>query len=176
MQATTREKIISVLIVTFVCTLFLRIFVIEGFIVKGDSMEPAIRSGDFVFINKVAYWWKEPMRGDIIVAIPRIYPNKVLKRIIGLPGERFQIENSKVVIKSGRLDSGIILDESYLQSSSTPAVGTTLIQLDPQEYFALGDNRSESIDSRELGPVDKSSIKGKVIGTLNLKTLKYQGF
>lgn len=176
MQATIKQKIVSVLIVVFVCALFLRIFIIEGFVVKGDSMEPAIHSGDFVFINKTAYWFKEPVRKDVIVVIPRIYPNKVVKRVIGLPGERFQIENNRVVIKSNRLDAGEIISEPYLGSTSTPAVGTTLIQLDPQEYFALGDKRDVSIDSRELGPVDKWSIKGKVIGIFSFKSLKYVAF
>ena len=176
MQATTKQKVISIIIIVFVCALFLRIFVIEGFVVSGDSMEPTIHSGDFIFINKLAYWFKSPARGDIIVTIPRTYPNKVIKRIIGLPGERFQIENNQVVIKDGRLDPGLVLSEPYLSSSSTPEVGTTLIQLDPEEYFAMGDNRAVSIDSRELGPIDMWSIKGKVIGDLNLSTLKYVGF
>jgi signal peptidase I len=176
MQATTKQKVVYVLIISFVIALFLRIFIIEGFLVSGDSMDPTIHNGEFVFINKIAYWTNGPARGDIVVAIPRIYPNKVLKRIIGLPGERFQIENNRVVIKDGRLDPGIILFEPYLESTSTPEVGTTLIQLDPQEYFAMGDNRLVSIDSRELGPIDKWEIKGKVIGVLKLPSLKYVGF
>lgn len=176
MQATTKQKVISVLIVVFICALFIRIFVIEGFVVSGDSMEPTIHSGDFIFINKLAYWFQQPKRDDIIVTIPRTYPNKIIKRIIGLPGERFEIKNEKVVISTGRTDPGIVLAESYTESSSTPEVGTTLIQLDPEEYFAMGDNRAVSMDSRELGPIDKWSIKGKVIGDLNLSTLKYVGF
>jgi signal peptidase I len=181
MQATVSQKLVSTVIVVFVCVLFLRIFVVEGFVVSGDSMEPTIHSGDFVFINKLAYWFRSPARGDIIVVIPRTYPNKVVKRIVGLPGERFQIENNtitlnRIIIRDGRLGTGVVLSEPYLMSSTTPAVGTTLIQLDPQEYFALGDNRQVSIDSRELGPVDKWSIKGKVIGTFNFKALKYVGF
>lgn len=146
MQETKKQKIISVLIVVFVCSLFLRIFIIEGFVVRGDSMEPTIHSGDFVFINKIAYWWSEPQRRDIVVVIPRTYPNKIIKRVIGLPGER-------------------------LNGTSTSA-----IVLDPEEYYVMGDNRSVSIDSRELGPVDKWSIKGKVIGALNFTSLKYVGF
>jgi len=139
-------------------------------------MAPIINSGDYIFINKLAYWGREPAREDIIVAIPRTFPNKVIKRIIGLPGERFRIENNKVVISGGRTDSGVILAEIYLASSTTPAVGTTLIQLDPEEYFALGDNRQVSIDSRELGPLDKWDIKGKVIGKVDFKSLKYTDF
>ena len=166
----------SVVLIAFICTLLIRVFVIEGFIVSGDSMMPTIDSGDYVFINKLAYWGREPSRGDIVVAIPRTYPNKVIKRIIALPGERFHIENNKVVISGDRTDPGVILTEIYLESSTTPAVGTTLIQLDPEEYFALGDNRQVSIDSRELGPLDKWDIKGKVIGKIDFKNFKYVSF
>ncbi len=176
MEMTTKTKIASVLLIAFICTLFIRVFVLEGFIVNGDSMMPTINSGDYVFINKLAYWGREPARGDIIVAIPRTFPNKVIKRIIGLPGERFHIENNKVVISEDRTDPGVILTEIYLASSTTPAVGTTLIQLDPEEYFALGDNREVSIDSRELGPLDKWDIKGKVLGVFRFKDFKYIGF
>ncbi len=146
MQATTKQKILAIAIVVFVCALFLRIFVMEGFVVSGDSMEPTIHSGEFVFINKVAYWWSEPQHGDIVVVIPRIYPNKILKRVIGLPGEKLN------------------------------GTSTDKIVLDPKEYYVMGDNRGVSIDSRELGPVDRWSIKGKVIGALNLKNLKYISF
>ena len=176
MQATTKQKLLSVIIVVFVCALFLRIFVIEGFVVSGDSMEPTIHSGDFIFVNKLAYWFQNPARGDIVVTTPRNMSIKIIKRIIGLPGDRLQIKNGQVYLESGRLDSGTPLNESYLESSTTPAVGTTLIQLDPEEYFAMGDNRQVSMDSRELGPIDLWSIKGKVIGDLNLSTLKYVGF
>jgi len=177
MEVTTKTKVASVVLIAFICTLFIRFFIIEGFIVMGDSMAPAINSGDYVFINKLAYWGKkEPAREDIVVAIPRTYPNKVIKRIIALPGERFRIENNKVVISEGRTDPGTILTEIYLESSTTPAVGTTLIQLDPEEYFALGDNRQASIDSRELGPLDKWDIKGRVIGKIDFKNFKYVDF
>lgn len=176
MEVTTKTKIASVVLIAFICTLFIRVFVIEGFIVSGDSMVPTINSGDYVFINKLAYWGREPVREDIVVAIPRTYPNKVIKRIIGLPGERFHIENNRVVISDSRTDPGVVLTEIYLQSSTTPAIGTTLIQLDPEEYFALGDNRQVSIDSRELGPLDKWDIKGKVIGIFDFKSFKYTSF
>lgn len=176
MEITTKTKVASVLLIAFICTLFIRVFVIEGFIVRGDSMAPTINSGDYVFINKLAYWGRELAREDIVVAVPRTFPNKVIKRIIGLPGERFRIENDKVVISEGRTDPGVVLTEIYLASSTTPSIGTTLIQLDPEEYFALGDNRQVSIDSRELGPLDKWDIKGKVVGKIDFKNFKYVDF
>lgn len=176
MEVATKTKIASVLLIAFICTLLIRVFILEGFIVRGDSMAPTINSGDYVFINKLAYWGREPAREDIVVAVPRAFPGKVIKRIIGLPGERFRIENNKVVISEGRTDPGIVLTEIYLASSTTPAIGTTLIQLDPEEYFALGDNRQVSIDSRELGPLDKWDIKGKVVGKIDFKSFKYIDF
>ncbi|OHA91917.1 MAG: signal peptidase I [Candidatus Zambryskibacteria bacterium RIFCSPLOWO2_02_FULL_51_21] len=172
-----KAKILSVFIVAFIAAVLIRTFVMEGFIVVGASMEPAIKSGDYVFVNKLAFIKSEPKRGDVVVASPRGGNKKLIKRIIGLPGERVSIENGKVVIRAGRLDEGEILAEAYLgegQTSST--TGISLIKLDLEEYFALGDNRMVSIDSRELGPVDEWDIKGKVIGSLNLMHFRYKGF
>ncbi len=163
-------------IVAFIGALFLRTFIIEGFIVIGDSMEPSIRSGDYVFVNKIAYAKREPRREEIIVASSRS-GERIIKRIIGLPGERVAIENGKVVIKSGRTDPGEVLAEIYLNEGQTSlTTGISLIKLDPGEYFALGDNRKVSIDSRELGPIDIWDIKGRVIGVFNITHLKYKGF
>ena len=175
MDITRKQKIISVIVVVFVVTVLLRLFVFEGFIVKGDSMEPAIHSGDFVFINRLAYLGSEPKRGDVIVAVPRNMNIKVLKRVVGMPGERLSIESGKIVLRTNRTDTGQELQEIYLNTPNTPAVGITLITLDPKEYFALGDNREVSVDSRELGPIDYWEIKGKVIGILSLSALKYKG-
>lgn len=176
MKLLNKHNIISVAIVAFVIVLVLRMFVFETFFVSGDSMADTILSGDLVFVNRLAYIGSEPKRGDIIVAIPRVYPGRVVKRIIGLPGEWFSIENNKVVIRNERGDKGVNLDEAYLQFPDTPAVGKTRTNIDPQEYFALGDNRRVSIDSRELGMMDLSAIKGKVIGVFSFKRATYIGF
>ena len=171
-----KKAALSVLIVAFIGALLLRTFVIEGFIVIGDSMEPSIHSGDYVFVNKIAYANREPRREEIIVASSRS-GERLIKRIIGLPGERVTIEDGKVVIKSGRKDDGEVLAEIYLSEGQTSSTtGISLIKLDPGEYFALGDNRKVSIDSRELGPIDLWEIKGGVVGAFNITHLKYKGF
>lgn len=174
MAATRRQKIFAVLGLIFVVTLFVRVLFVEGFIVRGDSMAPAILSGEYVFVNKLAYSRSEPQRGDIVVAHPRGESMRVLKRIIGLPGERFEIVDGKVTIRVRRLDTKEPLPELYLSTNVTPAVGIININIDPNEYFALGDNREVSIDSRELGPIDRWDIKGRVFGIFNLKTLQYK--
>lgn len=172
-----KSKIFSVFLVAFIGAALVRTFVVEGFIVIGDSMEPTIHSGDYIFINKLAYWNIKPERGDIVVANSRApRKEKVVKRIIGMPGERFAVEEGAVVIRATRLEPGVILSEGYLTGTSTPSVGITLIKLDPKEYFALGDNRTVSIDSRELGPIDIWDIKGRAWGAFNLKNFSFRLF
>ena len=170
-----RKKLISVLVVAFVSAALLRTFVLEGFIVRGDSMAPTILDGEYVIVNKLAYAFRNPERGDIVVANPRGERIKIIKRVIGMPGERFSIENDQVAIRVERLAAATVLNEGYLGSPSTTSRGISVLNIDPEEYFALGDNREVSTDSRDLGPIDKWKIKGKVLGAFNLGEFKYRG-
>ncbi|PJE74105.1 MAG: signal peptidase I [Candidatus Taylorbacteria bacterium CG10_big_fil_rev_8_21_14_0_10_41_48] len=177
MKLLNKHNLIALAVVTFVVVLAIRLFVFEAFFVQGDSMAPTILSGDFVLVNKLAYIGnQEPSRGDIIIAIPRVLPQKVVKRVIGLPGERFEIINQKIVIKNSRTDEGVTIDEPYLEFPNTPEIGKVKTTIDPNEYFVLGDNRNVSIDSRELGMMDRWDIKGRVFGGFSFKRLKYIGF
>ncbi|HEU5114828.1 MAG TPA: signal peptidase I [Candidatus Paceibacterota bacterium] len=171
-----KKSTVALVIVVALLVALIRMFAFETFFVSGDSMAPTINSGELVFVNRFAYDFSEPKRGDIVVAIPRVYPGRVIKRIIGLPGEWFSIENNRIVIRDSRTDKGVNLDESYLQLPDTPEVGTTRWNIDPKEYFALGDNRAASIDSRELGPIDLWSIKGRVIASFDFRSFKLKVF
>ncbi len=140
------SKVFAVLLVAFFFALFLRIFVIEGFVVSGDSMEPNIKSGDYLFVSKWSYsWGRQPHKNDVVVAYPRGLDTKVVKRVSAVPGETINL-------------------------------GSGPVTLDPGEYFLLGDNKAVSIDSRELGPVDIWSIKGRVIGDFRFSMFKYMRF
>lgn len=172
----TMRNLGSVALIAFIAVALIRLFIFEAFFVRGDSMAPTILDGEFVLVNKLAYVWSEPKRGDIVVAVPRVYPGRVVKRVIGLPGEWFLIENERVVIKDSRTEKSVNLDETYLEFPDTPEAGKTKTNIDPNEYFALGDNRKISIDSRELGLIDRWDIKGKVFGTISVKSLRYKGF
>ena len=170
-----------------VTSLFLRMFIVDSFEVKGDSMAPTILKGDYVYVDKVSHLFKKGdyifNRQDIVVAKARQQVGRIIKRIIGLPGERLEIANSgSILIKKDRKDKGKILTEDYSYdfpippnsnldnntlnianiAAITPTIGLNAIQLDPKEYFILGDNRYVSIDSRELGPVDEWDIEGRV--------------
>jgi signal peptidase I len=171
------RQIFQILLAVGITALILRLFFIDSFIVKGDSMAPAILSGDYVFIDKISRYFKNFGRQDIIIVKPRTGTSEnIIKRIIGLPGERVEIADNKVFIKNSRQDAGNVLSENYLDLVATPAIGITIIQLDPKEYFILGDNRYISIDSRELGPIDEWNIKGRVFLLFRSKSFSIKIF
>ena len=168
----TARQAWEVLLVVALTGILLRIFVIDSFVVSGNSMAPLIQPGDYVFINKLAYrFGNEPARNDIIVSRFRETEPWAVKRVVGLPRERIEITPEAVAVKKNRTDDGFSLDEdAYLALANFPLNGTTTVALDPEEYFLLGDNRFVSTDSRELGPVDKWNIGGKVFLAFRSKT------
>lgn len=128
--------------------------------VIGDSMEPALSSGQEILINRFQYKLSSPKRGDVVVFLPNGNQNThyYVKRIIALPGETIQIINGKVYI-NGELSE----DDERFDKIIDPGIAGNEITLEGNEYFVLGDNRNSSEDSRSgnIGPIDKSNIIGK---------------
>ncbi len=163
----------------FIIAVLVRVFVIDAFSVNGDSMAPTIKDKEYVIINRMAYLFGQPERGDIVVTQPRNSYMKIIKRIAGVPGDRLEISDGVVVIKKNRDDSGQIVKsidfsemDSYMKQN-TDLVDPKVYTVDPYEYFVMGDNRSVSIDSRRLGSTDAWSIKGKVFAKFTYKPFKY---
>jgi len=126
------------------------------FIVDGMSMEPTIHDKELVLLRRY-YGVKDMPKRQDVVAVK--YPGdpdhkKYIKRVIGLPGDRVEIKNSKVFI------NGYLLDESYIGYGVESEPGGTW-QLSGTEYFLMGDNRPGSNDSRYFGPVEKRFFMGK---------------
>jgi signal peptidase I len=121
--------------------------------VNGSSMEPTLHNGQYLIITRITYWIRAPERGDIIVFHP---PNNLgedyIKRIVGLPGERVEIRQGKVWA------DGVALDEPYVSRASSDSKSWTL---GDGEYLVFGDNRNDSSDSRNWGPLEEESIVGK---------------
>lgn len=127
--------------------------------VIGDSMENALKDKDSILINKLAYHRHLPSRYDVVV-FPYNKDTYFVKRVIGLPGETVQIINSAIYI------NGKILYEPFGKESMdeyTEGIAKDKILLGNDEYFVLGDNRNNSMDSRnkEVGPIKKADILGK---------------
>ena len=130
--------------------------------VDGQSMEPMLSDGDNLIVDKITYRFRDPERFDIIV-FPFKYKEDTfyIKRIIGLPGETVQIdEEGKIYI------DGEILEENYgreIIQSNTIGIAGEPILLGEDEYFVLGDNRNNSMDSRTevVGNIKREEIIGR---------------
>lgn len=150
---------IYLLCVLVICYLLVQ-YVGQRTEVVGSSMEMTLNDGDNLIVDKLTYRFQNPKRFDIIV-FPYQYDQSVfyIKRIIGLPGERIQIDEEGRILVNGE-----ILEESYgkeiIQSSGLAAQE---ILLGEEEYFVLGDNRNNSSDSRDasVGNIQKEDILGK---------------
>lgn len=137
-------------IVIIIVVVLIRTFIITPVKVDGDSMKETLNDNDILLLYKLG----SIKRFDIVV-LDEAYDNeKIIKRVIGMPGETVSIKNDKIYI------NGKIIDNSF-------AYGTTSdvdkIELGEDEYFILGDNRLISKDSRYFGPVTKGEIIGKVV-------------
>ena len=147
--------IIIVLAVTF---LFIT-FVGQRTHVSGESMENTLDDGDQLIVDKITYRFKDPERFDIIV-FPFHYKENTyyIKRIIGLPGETVQIADGLIYI------DGEVLQESYgREVIQDPGLAAEPITLGEDEYFVLGDNRTQSSDSRDpsVGLIHRDEIVGR---------------
>lgn len=123
--------------------------------VDGYSMYPTFDNGEFVIVNKLAYRWSEPKRGDIIVFHnPRNPSVEYIKRIIGLPGETVTVNGGQVFI------NGELLDEPYI--SEDPLYENEWI-VPENSLYVLGDNRNNSSDSHSWGALPVEYIVGKAM-------------
>lgn len=151
--------IAKVVIIALIIIIPIRFFIVQPFFVRGASMEPTYSQGDYLLIDEISYRFSEPARGDVIIFHPPVERSQFfIKRIIGLPGESVRIENGSVTIVNKEAPQGIILHEDYLAENTS---GTSEITLGQEEYFALGDNRSSSFDSRSWGALKRDLILGK---------------
>lgn len=151
----------QVISVSLVIVFLVRSYLIQPFLVKGASMEPTFRDGNYLIIDEVTYQLREPQRGEVIVfKYPRDPKQYFIKRIVGLPNERVEIKEHKTKIYNSEYPNGKDLEESYLEPSKDTR-GNITVQLGPDEYFVLGDNRPFSSDSRYWGAVSRDLIVGR---------------
>jgi signal peptidase I len=134
--------------------LFLGINAISARIrVDGSSMEPSLHSGEFVIVNRLAYRFGEPKLGDVVVFhFPGDPSQEYIKRIIGLPGDTVRIAAGIVTV------NGVILNEPYI--AARPRYEGTW-EVPDGHIYVLGDNRNNSSDSHNFGPVPLENMIGE---------------
>jgi len=141
----------------------IRYFIAQPFIVRGASMEPNFHEREYLVIDELSYFLREPKRGEVIVfrypANPKEY---FIKRVIGLPGETVEVKGGAVFINNSQNPEGFRLEERYLPSGLETR-GSERFQLKVGEYVVLGDNRPSSSDSRSWGILEKKFITGRAL-------------
>lgn len=123
------------------------------FKIDGSSMEPNLHNGEYVIVDKVTYVFDKPHRGDVIVFERDDEQRDYIKRVIGLPGDTIEVSQGQVYV------DGRPLDEPYLNSATSGVFKARLLGAD--EYFVMGDNRTNSKDSRDFGAIRTSNILGR---------------
>jgi signal peptidase I len=151
------REILETVTLTILLFLVFR-FAVQNYRVDGRSMQPTLQDQQYILVNRAAYLFHPPERGDVIVFVYPLDPTQdYVKRVIGIPGDHVQVEQDGTVIVNG-----VTLQEPYITPSSDPYIPTDLV-LGPNQYFVLGDNRGDSSDSRVWGPVPRQNIIGKAL-------------
>jgi signal peptidase I len=167
------------ILVALVVAVLIKTFLVQAFFIPSGSMHDTLLEGDRVMVNKLAYRFGDPARGDVIVfdsplvadgggetifgalvrhvteSLGLSSPDSALiKRVIALGGETIEVRQNHVYI------DGVALDEPYVKAGSRmPRYGPFSV---PEGYvFVMGDNRSSSTDSRSFGPIPESDIVGR---------------
>ena len=151
-------------LVVFALAAFVLKFVGQRSVVEGSSMNDTLYDGESVWVNKFTYRFSDPQRFDVIV-FPYKYAEDTyfIKRVIGLPGETVQILEDGTILINGEA-----LEEDYgKEVIRSDRLGTAAepITLGENEYFVMGDNRNDSMDSRypNVGPITKDEMIGKAV-------------
>jgi signal peptidase I len=135
--------------------LFINVFVAEAALVEyGPSMEPNLYRGYRVMAEKVSYHFRTPRRGDVVIADRPGNEVSLIKRVVALPGETVEVRGGHTFI------NGEQIEEPWVTHFGGPSYPPTVVP--PDHVFILGDNRSNSRDSRAIGPVPVDTIKGRV--------------
>lgn len=132
-------------IIILIVVLLVRTFIVTPIKVNGNSMYKTLDGTEFMILNKLS----KIERYDIVVVDTK--SDELIKRVYGLPGEKISIENNSIYINDKKIEDVYAYGETSNYESIT---------LGSDEYFILGDNRAVSLDSRTIGPVKKSQIKG----------------
>lgn len=150
-------EILESVAIAVILAVIIRFFLFQPFYIPSGSMEPTLKPGDRIIVNKITYRFSQPRRGDIMVfKYPRDPSRDFIKRIVGLPGETLEIKDSVVYINNKKIPQPYL--PPGLQFGSFGPVN-----IPEGSYFMMGDNRNNSEDSRVWGTLPRENIVGKAM-------------
>lgn len=161
-----KEFSIYILIIVFV--ILIRTFVITPVKVNGTSMDPTLKNNEIMILNKIKYKKNSIKRFDIVVI--KMNNELLIKRIIGLPGEKVKYLDNKLYINDEYIEEPFLSDDVYTTNFT---LGDIKLDVIPENcYIVLGDNREVSLDSRVFGCFDKD----KILGSANFVLFPFNKF
>lgn len=169
---------VAVLLIAPIVALFLTAFVFQSYQVDGPSMETTLYNNDRLLVWKVPKTWSKvtgnpyiPNRGDVVIFVERGIEDlgqdsgkQLIKRVIGLPGERVVVKDGTVTVYNKENPDGFQPDKTLPYGDVIQSTSIDRDETVPKDrVFVLGDNRSNSLDSRTFGPIAAKDIVGKLI-------------
>lgn len=151
MKSFFREVFFTVLIAALIIVSFRA--TLQTFGIFMDSMEPNFHEGQRLLVNKAAYFFDDPERGDVVVFHAPNGNGDYIKRVIGIPGDTMEIKNRNVYV------NGVKLEEPYIMAP--PRYTMEEMEVPEGEYFVLGDNRNNSNDSHRGWLAEGEDIIGR---------------
>lgn len=142
-------------IIIIVVVLFIKAFIVTPIKVNGESMYPTLEEGDIMILNKTAYYFNKPKRFDIVVVdMPDEY---LIKRVIGLPGEQIEYKDNTLYVDGKKVKENF--EHGKTDDFNIKKLGSDTV---PEGYYlVMGDNRGNSLDSRELGFMKEEQLLGR---------------
>ena len=143
-------------IIVVIVVIIIRSFFVTPAIVDGNSMNPTLNNNNIILLNKLDYKLNEINRFDVVVV--NVKNEKLIKRVIGLPGEYIEYKDDNLYV------DGFLTDEKFKHATTSDFKLETLgyLKIPGDKYFVVGDNRNNSVDSRMIGLIDKKDILGSV--------------
>lgn len=149
------RELVETVVLSLIIFLLIR-QVVQNYRIENHSMEPNFYEGQFVLVNKLAYWLGEPTRGDVVVFHnPRNTNEDYIKRIIGIPGDTVEVRDQIVFV------NGQALPEDFPHNAMPPGEFIGPIVVGDNQLFVMGDNRPNSSDSRVFGPIEQDLVVGQ---------------
>ena len=150
-----KVKVLLPYIIIILVVLFIKAFIVTPIKVNGESMHPTLEEGDIMILNKTAYYFNKPKRFDIVVVdMPDEY---LIKRVIGLPGEHIEYKDNTLYVDGKKVKENFKHEKT--EDFNIKELGSDTV---PEgSYLVLGDNRENSLDSRELGFMKEEQLLGR---------------
>ena len=154
-------------VVAVAVALLIQAFLVKPYRIPSASMEDTLLIGDRVLVDRISWRFSQPERGDIVVFHPPFGGSVLIKRIVGLPNDEVSLSGGYVYINGRRLDEPYVRRIDGRQEPSEPfSNGLPWSLQEPYKvpagsYFVMGDNRTDSGDSREFGPITRKQFVGR---------------